>query len=434
MEIAQKITILVAVQIALIVSSFFTLAYFESQTVLAGNMVNIAGKNRVLASTVILEIVDVDPNNGAEHGRVLTALENLEQNVYLLKNGGDLNGIEIPPLPPRFDQEWKIVAEKFDAYRDTAMAALAESEATRQDVVREMSRSGNELIAVSDVLTTSLGHDTEKISRDLVLMQVTLGIINVATHLFMIGLIWNIFKRYAERLAEVERLATVGKFAAMLAHDIRNPLGIIRNSSELLRMHEGLPESASKELSRMNRAIGRMSHQIEDVLGYVHAVPLVLEPNSVLSMLRRSVGELEIPPNVALEMPGDDCDLVVECDSAKVEIVFINLLTNAVQAVGNRTGRIMVRAKGDRSHAIVEVENSDAHIPEEDLPRIFDPLFTTKMQGTGLGLTSCKNIVDLHGGTISARSGENHVTFTIRLPKQQDDGDQGCEKEDSRDR
>ncbi|MDE0526315.1 MAG: ATP-binding protein [Thaumarchaeota archaeon] len=434
MGVAQKMTILVAVQIMLIVSSFFTLVYFESQTVLAGNAVNVAGKNRALANAVSLEVLVADPGDDTLRVRVLAAIEDLERNIRFLKDGGSLGGIEIAPLPPKFEPELEGVTEKLDAYKGAIMAALSEPGAMRPDTVWKITRLGEDLVAASDVLATSLGRDTENASRSLILMQVTLGIINVATHLLMIAIIWSIFKRQAKRQARIERMASIGEFAAILAHDIRNPLGTIRNSAELLRMREGLPESAGKDLSRITRAIERISRQVDGTLGYLYAVPLELGPNRVLDMLRRSADAVEIPPNIALEVPGADCDLAVECDSEKIEIVFTNLLTNAVQAIGNRTGRIRVSARDGRSHVTVEFENSDARIPKENIPYIFDPLFTTKMEGTGLGLASCKNIIELHDGTIHARSGESQVTFTIRLPKRQGDGGRRGEKEDSPDR
>ncbi len=422
MGMAQKLTILVVIQITLIISSFFTLAYFESQTVLAGNAVNVAGKNRVLTNEVTLEILGVDSGGTASQGRVLAAIEDLEQNVHFLKNGGDLDGIEITPLAPRFEPEWEDVVEKLAAYKGVILSALSESTTMRPETVGEINRLGDDLVDTSDTLTTLLGHDTENISRNLILMQVSLGIVNVATHLFMIVLILNLFKKNTERQIKIEKMATIGEFAAVLAHDIRNPLGTIRNSVEILLRRKGLAESTVKDLSRIARATERISWQVDSTLGYLHAVPLVLEPNHVLHILRRSTGAVEIPSHITLEIPSAGSDLVVECDSDKIEIVFINLLMNAVQAIGSQTGRIGVKVQDDHNHVIIDFENSHADIPKENLPHIFDPLFTTKMEGTGLGLASCRNIVDLHNGTISAHISGGLVTFSIRLPKRQDDG------------
>ena len=92
----------------------------------------------------------------------------------------------------------------------------------------------------------------------------------------------------------------------------------------------------------------------------------------------------------------------------------MNLFTNAIEAMGN-TGKIIVRSKETGTDVIIEVENSGESIPPEIVPRIFDPLFTTKKSGTGLGLPYCKNIIAQHGGTISVNP--NPTVFTIVLPK-----------------
>ena len=95
---------------------------------------------------------------------------------------------------------------------------------------------------------------------------------------------------------------------------------------------------------------------------------------------------LELPAHITLEMPGAGCELAAECDPEKMEIVFMNLLVNAVQAIGSRAGRITVRARDDGGgHVVVEFENSGSHIPEEDMPLVFEPMFTTKMQGDRAG-------------------------------------------------
>ena len=158
MEPTPKVVILVSVQITLLIASFLVLVYFESQTVLAGNMVNIAGKNRVLASTVNLELGYAGPGGDTQPGRVLAALENFERNLYLLKDGGTSAGIEVPPLPPRFEPEWRVLAERFAAYKGMIVAALPESGAVPPGAdVRAMLLLGNEIIELSDGLTTSLG-------------------------------------------------------------------------------------------------------------------------------------------------------------------------------------------------------------------------------------------------------------------------------------
>ena len=97
-----------------------------------------------------------------------------------------------------------------------------------------------------------------------------------------------------------------------------------------------------------------------------------------------------------------------------MEVVFGNLITNALQAIEDN-GKISIRASEDANRIKIEVEDSGPGIEEENFEKIFDPLFTTKSGGTGLGLVSCRNIVTQHGGTITVKN--NPTTFTITLPK-----------------
>ena len=97
-----------------------------------------------------------------------------------------------------------------------------------------------------------------------------------------------------------------------------------------------------------------------------------------------------------------------------MEVVFSNLITNAVQAIENN-GELNLRINEEPNEVIVEIEDSGPGIPQENISKIFDPLFTTKPTGTGLGLVSCKNIVEQHGGTISVRN--NPTVFSCEIAK-----------------
>ena len=118
------------------------------------------------------------------------------------------------------------------------------------------------------------------------------------------------------------------------------------------------------------------------------------------------------PPGVEINKPSTDVQ--INCDSRKLEAVFSNLIINAIQAM-DENGEVTIRVKDLGSSIQMEFQDTGPGIPPVVLPKIFDPLFTTKQTGTGLGLSICKNIVEQHGGTITARS--NPTVFVIRLPK-----------------
>ena len=411
MEFRHKVAVLVALQITLIITSFLIIVYFESRTNLTGNIVNIAGKNRLLASLVQIELNHAlfdDPKHGE---RILDALARLEENIHHLRHGGSINGMEIAPVPLRFDGDLSSIEDRFRQYHDMVTMLVSEKSFTRQNI-EDAEQVGTQLVALSDTLTEKLGHDVEKLSAQLILLQVTLGTINVATHVFMIYFVWRIFNQYAAEQIKSEKFAAVGRFAAMIAHDMRNPLGTIRNSVTLI-LSDSKSELIRNETDRINRSIKRMSHQIDGVLNYVRATPFVLEPASIQEILRHSVNSMAIPENIALSLPGND--ITVSCDAEKLEFVFTNLILNAIQAIGSDSGYITVKLDTKQDMIALSFENSGPSIPKKDMPKLFEPLFTTKMQGTGLGLTGCKNIIQGHRGTIAVDT--NPVTFTISLPK-----------------
>src|SRR3989344_4018041 len=226
-------------------------------------------------------------------------------------------------------------------------------------------------------------------------------------------------KKLAETQARVknERLTGIGEIAASMAHNMKNPLGTIRSSAEIVKRNaKGTSKELDEVLSRMDRAIERMSQQIEDVLNFVRVSPLIESSVPVKSLLDGAIESIDVPKNITFEIP--QTNLQLKCDPKKIEIVFINLFLNAIQAIGNKPGFIKVRVKEEKSFAVIEAEDSGPGIQEEIFSKIFGPLVTTKEKGTGLGLSTCKNIIEQHGGTISARN--YPTTFMIRLPLKHD--------------
>jgi len=230
-------------------------------------------------------------------------------------------------------------------------------------------------------------------------------------------------KQKTEDLLKVERLSAIGQLSARIAHDLRNPLTVIQNSSRILkaRLDGELDIKAQQQWERLDRAIYRMTHQLEDVMDYVR-MPQLKKKDYSLSLIFQDVMErVEVPPTITIHPPLNDH--TVFCDPEKMEIVFVNLFVNAIQAIGDKKGDITVEMVDEPSdeNVVIKVIDTGAGIQEEIMGKIFDPLFTTKQVGTGLGLSSCKSIVDQHGGTISASSKVGRgTTFTIKMPKKSD--------------
>ncbi len=215
-------------------------------------------------------------------------------------------------------------------------------------------------------------------------------------------------------LIKAERLSAIGELAARLSHDLRNPLSVIKSSVEisLIRNKESLTQKDHESIQRINNAIQRMTNQIEDVLDYVKTTELEKKQISLKSCITNIVNELQ-SNKINIKIP--DNDITVLADESKLEIVFSNLLKNAIDAIGDNPGTIEIRYHDEENYVLIDIIDSGSGIKEDNIDKIFEPLYTTKQTGTGLGLVSCKNIIEQHGGKISVKN--NPTTFTITLPK-----------------
>ena len=214
---------------------------------------------------------------------------------------------------------------------------------------------------------------------------------------------------------KIKRISDMGVLSARIAHDLKNPLSVIKNSIEMIKMRTtNLDDRTKEDYERIERATVRISHQIEEVLEYVWPKPLEFSNSSLRSIFETVISKINVQ-QVTIDLPKKDVDIL--CDVAKLEIVFSNLILNAIQAM-NGIGNIYIRIKTEEKITTIEVEDTGHGIPQDLLPKIFEPLFTTRQIGTGLGLVSCKSIIEKHGGSIEIKTQANKgTTFIISLPK-----------------
>jgi signal transduction histidine kinase len=190
---------------------------------------------------------------------------------------------------------------------------------------------------------------------------------------------------------------------------MKNIVGIIKLENS------NMSDAMMEHFRALDRAIQRMTHQIDDVLDFVKPKSLILQKQSLLPLLISVRKKIRIPDSVILTLPTNNVDMF--CDAEKLEVVFINLITNAIQSMNNK-GTVSIRGSEQKDDVIIEVEDTGSGIPDNVLPKIFDPLFTTRQIGTGLGLPSCKTIVERHGGTIDVKTDLGKgTTFIIKLPR-----------------
>ncbi len=210
-----------------------------------------------------------------------------------------------------------------------------------------------------------------------------------------------------EKLAKEERLTAIGELSASIAHDIRNPLSVISTDFSIMKRKH--PELDQDSVGRIERGIGRIDHQVQSVMNFIKLKPSRLENHSALELLKYVLGSMGIQKDIKVNLPDNDSQIF--CDREQCEILFYNLIFNAVQELEKEGGTISIRIIEQDNSIIMEFKDSGLGIPRENLDKVFEPLFTTKQRGTGLGLASCKNIIEQFGGKISVKT--NPTIFTL---------------------
>jgi len=228
----------------------------------------------------------------------------------------------------------------------------------------------------------------------------------------------NQVKLKTEQLLKTEKLTAIGELSARIAHDMRNPLSIIKNTAEMIKTgHKNMDSNTNDLWNRHERAIYRISHQVDDVLDYVKDRPITKKPAKISVILHDALDRIEIPNKIKINLPKTDA--TIPCDSERLEVVFVNMIMNAIQAIGNKKGEVYINIADEPCDIVlISIKDSGPGIPKKLISKIFDPLFTTRQVGTGLGLPSCKNIIEKHGGAIDVSSPKGKgATFLIRLSK-----------------
>ena len=218
----------------------------------------------------------------------------------------------------------------------------------------------------------------------------------------------------SEEKVKNERFVAIGELSARIAHDIRNPLNVIQAALENLDYAKDNPKVVDKCIKLCFNSVDRISHQIDNVMDFLRHSEILSEKIHLKEIFDSMVSEMKIPEGVKINLPEND--VIIPADKVKLEALFSNLIINAFHELENN-GIITIRISEKTEDMVqIEIEDSGQGIPEENLEKIFEALFTTKQTGTGLGLASCKKIVEQHGGTITAKN--NPTRFTILLPSE----------------
>jgi PAS domain S-box-containing protein len=224
-------------------------------------------------------------------------------------------------------------------------------------------------------------------------------------------------KKLEAQLLESQRLATIGSTAAMVGHDLRNPLQGISTAAYYLKEVEQskLSKEGKEMLQLITEGVERSDRIIEDLLEYSREIHLELTETDLRSITKDALAHLKIPSVVRL-VNSTENEPKLRLDTEKMRRVFLNLLQNAIDAMPDG-GTLTITSKISNPNLEIAFKDTGVGMTPETIRKLWSPFHTTKAKGMGLGLAICKRIVEAHGGSICAESALGKgSTFTVRLP------------------
>jgi signal transduction histidine kinase len=223
-----------------------------------------------------------------------------------------------------------------------------------------------------------------------------------------------------EHVKRAERLAAIGNLSAGLAHEIRNPLASIEGAADILEQGRVTEEQRMEFLGIIKKECHRLNRLLTNLLDFARPRPPERSKvlvNSWLDSVVNLTGHTAGKKAITIQMRVTPPQISLEGDEEQLKQVLLNLLLNAIQAMPSG-GEILLTACSQESRILIEVIDEGSGVTAQDLEKMFNPFFTTKEDGTGLGLAVAHQIISQHGGTLSARNNpEKGMTFSITLPQ-----------------
>ena len=231
----------------------------------------------------------------------------------------------------------------------------------------------------------------------------------------------EIERLHRTQMSRAEHLATLGELATGLAHEIRNPLAGIAGVIEIIGRDLPVTSPARAVVKDVRQEIARINHIVTDLLQTARPHPPKVRKSDLNTTVEHAVmlgRQQALAKSVEITLQKDPSLPEVEHDSDQIHQVLLNLLLNALQAI-DKNGKITVTVKPQGATAVVEVTDNGRGIAPDHLPNIFRPFYTTKGEGTGLGLSLARRIVEDHHGRIDVTSAVGKgTTFAVVLPLQ----------------
>lgn len=319
------------------------------------------------------------------------------------------------------------------------------------DVLTKMERINNKILSIHERQSEKLDHDYQQLSQT----TSTVTYINIFLFILSIGLmIYSLLSYLREHRAKesayekneayaielerrvnelaaanqelaslrsLEKFAATGRIARTIAHEVRNPLTNINLAADEIQTQlAGSHAEAGVLINMILRNSNRINQLISDLLNSTKFLELSMEKHSVhkvldesLEMAKDRIGLQSIKVEKSYS---DDCEVMMDLE--KMKIAFLNILVNAIEAMEPGKGVLHIQTRYNDTYCIVTISDNGSGISPESLNRLFEPYFTSKLKGSGLGLTNTHNIIYTHKGTIKVESKLNEgTTFVISLPK-----------------
>ena len=225
-----------------------------------------------------------------------------------------------------------------------------------------------------------------------------------------------------DKVTRFEKLAILGKLAGIVAHELRTPLGVIKNSvyfmkSKLEKIN--VDEKITNQLDVIDAEVCVSDRIIEDILTFARIKEPQIEGVDVKELIKAAINKVVISEEIQIILKIQKDLPQVLVDKEHMVLVFLNIITNALQSM-EAGGNLTLGAYENEDYIEIEIADTGVGIPKVNLNKIFDPLYTTKIRGTGLGLSVCQSIVNLHKGKIKVESEEDKGTiFRVSLPSKQ---------------
>lgn len=220
-----------------------------------------------------------------------------------------------------------------------------------------------------------------------------------------------------EQLVRREKLSVLGQLSGGVAHEIRNPLGVIKNAVYYLKMiKDQLDDDGQECIAEIEREVTTANRIVSELLDFTRETTPQIETFLLAGAIENAVRMASVNDTIKLKLPGEDAQVRLQADQGQVERVLTNLIRNARQAMTNG-GHLAIQVTRTTDYVEINVVDDGPGISEEDLENIFEPLFTTKAKGIGLGLAVSKRYAERNGGSLSATSEVNSgTTFCLTLP------------------